>query len=280
MVNLVSKSICEVSGEDETWGKGPPHSQLHISATWGLTWLWGDNLYHRLAGWPASASSPAEVSSHCLWRPWWLAKQPIRRAVSMQSSKKRRTGLPRTSSCTPGLQAAAPHGCAATVVCPALRSGPEGLLVYPCCPCPHCRPSWCDPGRKWIRSPAGPLSQSRLLGMELLSRTDRWTQDQGGNHLVGATRTRAVQEQGTFQWAPRDLRLHMAGQGAHLASDRSHSGLSQEGPQVVPATSGLSSFSPLHLLSPGCRHPLNPREEEVQHHCFKLPLGLQWRITW
>ena len=198
MVNLVSKSICEFSGGDETWGKGSPHSQLHISATWGLTWLWRDNLYHRLAGWPASASSPAEVSSHCLWRPWWLAKQPIRRAVSMQASKKGRTGLPRTSSCTPELQAAASHGCAATVVCPALRSGPEGLLVYPCCLCPHCRLSWCDPGRKWIRSPPGPLSQSRLLGMELLSRTDRWTQDQGGNHLVGATRTRAVQEQGTY----------------------------------------------------------------------------------
>lgn len=33
VVNLVSKPICEVSGEDETWAEGPPHSQHHISAT-------------------------------------------------------------------------------------------------------------------------------------------------------------------------------------------------------------------------------------------------------
>ena len=94
------------------------------------------------------------------------------------------------------LSVALPQRCAQQPrPAPAGLRGPS-LPGYPCCPSPHCRPSWCDPGGKedlrlglW----AGVAGWARSGW----SRTDSGTRDRGGNPLAGATRPWAVWGQGT-----------------------------------------------------------------------------------
>ena len=113
--------------------------------------------------------SPAGASSPYLSRPFGLAKpymRPFWRAVIKLFLQQEKCGrswailLPSKGS------SRASNECTGTTLYGGgRRLGPKGVgrpspSVCPCCPCLHCCPRWCGPGRKVIRS----LAQLLHLG--------------------------------------------------------------------------------------------------------------------